>query len=85
MTQWYDDRMALKAITVKLPRSACVKISRLARSRGLTQSAVIREAIAGLKEPAAQTFLEAAGDAVGCVDGPADLSTNPIHLEGYGL
>ena len=77
--------MSLKAITVKLPRSAYVKVSRVARSRGLTQSAVIREAIDGLKEPPAQTFLDAAGDAVGSVDGPADLSTNPGHLEGYGL
>jgi predicted transcriptional regulator len=77
--------MALKAITVKLPRSAYVKVSRLARSQGTTQSAVIREAIDRLQEPSPQTFLEAAGDAVGSIDGPADLSTNPAHLEGYGL
>ena len=85
MTQWYDAGMALKAITVKLTRSAYVKVSRVAKSRGLTQSAVIREAIDALKEPAAQSFLEAAGDAVGSVDGPRDLSTNPAHMEGYGL
>jgi uncharacterized protein len=61
--------MALKAITVKLTRSAYVKVSRVAKSRGLTQSAVIREAIDALREPAAQSFLEAAGDAVeGLVD-----------------
>ncbi len=84
-TQWYDPRMALKAITVKLSRSAYVKVSRVAKSRGLTQSAVIREAIEGLKEPRPQSFLEAAGEAVGSVEGPDDLSTNPARLEGYGL
>ena len=77
--------MALKAITVKLSRSAYVKVSRVAKSRGLTQSAVIREAIEGLKEPRGQTFLEAAADAIGSVEGPEDLSTNAAHLEGYGL
>lgn len=86
MTQWYYPWvMALKAITVKLTRSAYVKVTRVAKSRGLTQSAVIREAIEGLKDPPAQSFLEAAGKAVGSVDGPEDLSTNPAHLEGYGL
>lgn len=77
--------MALKAITVKLSQSAYVKVSRLARSRGVTQSAVIRAAIDGLKDAREPTFLEAAGDAVGCVSGPKDLSMNPAHLEGYGL
>ena len=29
--------------------------------------------------------LDLAGDIVGCVqDAPADLSTNPIHMEGFG-
>ena len=73
--------MTLRAITVKLSRSAYVKVSRVARSRGVTQSAVIRAAIEALEEPASQKFLEVAGDAVGSVDGPSDLSTNPAWLE----
>ena len=77
--------MQLKAITVKLSRSAYVKVSRVARSRGITQSEVIRAAIDGLAEPRAQSLLDAAGPAVGSVDGPDDLSTNSAHLEGYGL
>ena len=86
MTQWYYlEDMTLKAITVKLSRSAYVKVSRVARSRGVTQSAVIRDAIEALDEPPAQKFLEVAGSAVGSVEGPSDLSTNPAYLEGYGL
>ena len=85
MTRWYYPPMTLKAITVKVSRSAYVKISRVARSRGLTQSEVIREAIEGLRELPSLSLLEAAGDAVGSVEGPSDLSTNRASLEGYGL
>jgi len=28
--------------------------------------------------------LELAGDLVGCVQGPGDLSTNPKYMEGFG-
>lgn len=28
--------------------------------------------------------LEAAGDLIGCVEGPEDLSTNPEYLKGFG-
>lgn len=28
--------------------------------------------------------LEAAGDLVGCVEGPEDLSTNPEYMQGFG-
>ena len=28
--------------------------------------------------------LEAAGDLVGCVEGPDDLSTNPEYMQGFG-
>ncbi|UIE36209.1 hypothetical protein [Leptodesmis sichuanensis] len=30
------------------------------------------------------SFLEAAGEFIGCVEGPGDLSTNPKYMEGYG-
>jgi hypothetical protein len=30
------------------------------------------------------SFLEAARDWIGCVEGPGDLSTNPKYMEGYG-
>lgn len=77
--------MSLKAITVKIGRSAYVKVARVAKRRGVTASAVVREAIENLEEPTAMSFCEAAGDAVGSVEGPVDLSTNPKYLEGYGL
>lgn len=30
------------------------------------------------------SFLALAGDLAGCVEGPADLSSNPEHLHGFG-
>jgi hypothetical protein len=30
------------------------------------------------------SFLEAAGDLVGSVEGPSDLSTNPKYMKEYG-
>jgi len=32
----------------------------------------------------AVSVFEAAGDLIGCVEGPRDLSTNQDYLEGYG-
>jgi hypothetical protein len=31
-----------------------------------------------------QSFLEVAGDLIGCLDGPGDLSTNPKYFESFG-
>lgn len=36
------------------------------------------------EEPARPSFLSLAGDFAGCVEGPADLSSNPEHLRGFG-
>lgn len=30
------------------------------------------------------SFLNAAREFIGCVEGPGDLSTNPNYMEGYG-
>jgi hypothetical protein len=30
------------------------------------------------------SFLEAAAELIGCLDGPGDLSTNPKYFEGFG-
>jgi hypothetical protein len=34
--------------------------------------------------PEAVSILAAAGDLIGCVEGPSDLSTHPQHRLGYG-
>ncbi len=42
------------------------------------------EAEAKGEAPAKPSFLSLAGDLAGCVEGPADLSSNPEHLHGFG-
>lgn len=39
---------------------------------------------AELPDAAEQSALEAAGDLVGCLNGPADLSTNQAYMQGFG-
>ena len=58
------------------------------RKRKVSKSVVIREALeaylAREEEADPSSFLESARDLCGSVDGPADLSTNPKHHDGYG-
>jgi len=78
----------MKTFTMKVPESLDMKIASAARTRGVSKSAVAREAL--------ETFLERgevsghvscfdlAKDLVGCVDGPQDLASNKKHMRGYG-
>lgn len=73
----------MKAVTVKLSDSCDARVRRLARERGTSTSNVIREALErGLA--AADDALADIRDLIGLAEGPADLSSNPDHLEGYG-
>lgn len=79
----------MRTVTVKLPTSLNAKLDRAAKRRGQSKSEVIREALETLLNGAAQTrqsrsALELAGDLVGCIEGPGDLSTNPRYLDGLG-
>ncbi len=79
----------MKTLTVKLPDELARQIDQAARQRGCTRSALIRQALTGyLVEGQTSghgpSALDLAGDLVGCVDGPEDLSSNPDHLADYG-
>jgi hypothetical protein len=64
------------------------ELSAQARSRGTTKSEVLREALAGFlagaPRPEEGSFLDRAGDLVGRLQGPEDLSYNRKHLDDYG-
>jgi Ribbon-helix-helix protein, copG family len=81
-------REPLRSITVKVPRSLSERVARIARERGLTISDVVREALEGVEEgstrPKPGSALELAGDLVGSIEGPGDLSTNASYFDGYG-
>lgn len=77
-----------RTISVKIPRPLAARLSAAVRRRKTSQSAIVREALEGhlQSHPLDHTgsFLELAGDLVGSVAGPVDLSVNKRHLRGYG-
>lgn len=79
---------SMKTVSLKLPEPLDAKLTALIRKRGMSKSALIREALEDYLsregEPGPGSFLEMARDLCGCVAGPIDLSTNQDHLDGYG-
>jgi hypothetical protein len=79
----------MKVLSLKVPETLERKLAAVVRKRGRRKSAVVREALERyLEESGAAphgSFLDLAGDLAGCVtDAPADLSSNPRRLSGFG-
>lgn len=78
----------MKTLTLKLDDALCAQVGALAKRRGTTKSAVVRDAIKACLDQRHRSPLGSARalakDLAGCVTGPADLSTNRAHLRGFG-
>lgn len=78
----------MKTLSLKLPDEMVKILEDRARSRGTTKSEILREALAGYlaqtPPPGKGSFLTLAGDLVGCLEGPGDLSYKKKHLKRYG-
>jgi len=79
----------MKVLSVKVPEALDRKITAAVKRRGMQKSEVVREALERYLDETHEvrrgSFLDLAGDLVGCVkDAPADLSSNPKHMNGYG-
>jgi len=79
----------MKTVSLKLPSGLNAKLERAAKQRGQSKSAIVRAALEGFLNGATTkvrtpSALDLAGDLVGCVQGPGDLSTNPKYMEGFG-
>jgi Ribbon-helix-helix protein, copG family len=78
----------MKTLSLKLPDDMARILEDRARSTGTTKSEILREALAGYlaqsPPPGRGSFLALAGDLVGCLEGPGDLSYNKEYLENYG-
>jgi len=79
----------MKTISMKLPDDLDAELEARAERQGASKSSLVREALAEYlvdeeKTVRPASFLDQAADLAGCVDGPADLSVNPDHLDGYG-
>jgi predicted transcriptional regulator len=79
----------MKTISLKLPPKLSAKLDHAASQRRQSKSEIVRAALEqflnGPSAPRRQvSALELAGDLVGRVNGPGDLSTNPKYMEGFG-
>lgn len=80
----------MKVRSLKLSKELEQALREHAREKGVSDSFVMREAIAEyLAAPARTSSVRSAADAaahlIGSLDGtPADLSTNPKYLKGFG-
>ena len=76
---------------MKVPDSLDRQLADLATRRGVSKSSLVRQAVSELvaregtsKTASKGSFLAAAQEHAGTIEGPEDLSTEARHLEGYG-
>lgn len=74
----------MRPTSLKLPDDLEALLDRLARERNLPRSAILREALRAYAGAAGTSVTAVAGDLVGSLSGPRDLSTSARHLEGFG-
>jgi len=78
----------MRTITLKLPDGLAARVSATVRKRGVTTSALVREALEerlGREKPGgAGSCLDLAAGLRGILSGRADLSSSPQRLKGYG-
>ena len=75
-------------LTLDLPDDLRARLRSSATRRGVSETDLIQEAVqaylGGETPPTPGSCLALVQDLCGSLDGPADLSTNPTHMEGYG-
>lgn len=74
----------MRTVSFKLPAQLDDTLSSLARERNTSRSALVREAIEALTNGKRRSVTALVDEVVDGVSGPADLSTNPNHMRGYG-
>ena len=74
----------MRTVSFKLPEDLDDALNELARSRGASRSALVREALESLAKGNRRSVTSLAGNLVGAVEGPPDLATNRKHMAGYG-
>jgi hypothetical protein len=80
-------------ISLKLTEALDAQLTEQAQRRRLSKSELVRRALTaflqasgdGLENPMAPSAVDLVADLVGCCEGgPADLSSNPAFLAGFG-
>lgn len=70
--------------SLKLPPQLDALVERAAQERGTSFSALVREAVQAYLVGPERSATAAAGELVGALRGPKDLSTAAKHLDGFG-
>jgi len=83
-----------QSVTLQLHADRVRRLEAAARARHTSEDAIVEEAIdallgaehdAGEGSPPATVYDALAKEGlIGCIDAPADLSTNPAYFEGFG-
>lgn len=74
----------MRTVSFKLPENLDRALTELAERRHSSRSALVRQAIKALTQNQESSVLARAGDLVGSLEGPSDLSTSPKYMTGYG-
>ena len=78
----------MKAISLKLPDPLFHDLAQRAKTSGSSQSEIVRMALAAYLKSDAKAQTASCADRAkrwtGLAQGPAELSTNPDHLSGFG-
>ena len=74
----------MRTVSFKLPEELDDALNELARARGASRSALVREALEALAKGKRRSVTSLAGKLVGSVDGPTDLAAYRKHMAGYG-
>ncbi len=75
----------MRPVSIKLTEHLDRKLTALARQRRSNRSAVLREALEAFAQQSARpSVTAAAGDLVGALRGPKDLSVASKRMAGYG-
>ena len=74
----------MRTVSFKLPEDLDDALNELARTRRLSRSALVREALESLRKGNRRSVTALAGELVGSVAGPSDLATNRKRMSGYG-
>jgi predicted transcriptional regulator len=83
-----EESEVMRTVSLKLPESLDERLAAIAAKRGASKSAVVREALEAYvqndKSIRPGSCLTLAGELVGCVVGPTDLSFHKKHMKGFG-
>jgi hypothetical protein len=73
-----------RTLTLRLAPHQQEAVRRLAEREGVSEEEAILRLVEQAGARAAPSMLDRAGDLIGSVEGPPDLSTNETYMEGFG-